>query len=87
MLFDYPIQSDRSRFAIHMAFDRLGIRVVTALRFLPPGGVVRAYELEGDAGLVQLDPRWHQAALRFVEARASSTSSTAPTTCCSCSAW
>jgi hypothetical protein len=49
-----------------MAFDRLGITVVTALRFLPPGGVVRAYELEGDAGLVPLDPRWHQAALRFV---------------------
>jgi len=66
VLFDYPIRSDRSRFAIHMAFDRLGIRVVTALRFLLPGGVVRPYELEGDAGLVQLDPRWHQAALRFV---------------------
>jgi hypothetical protein len=49
-----------------MAFDRLGISVVTALRFLPPGGVVRPYELEGDAGLVPLDPRWHQAVLRFV---------------------
>jgi hypothetical protein len=50
-----------------MAFDRLGIRVVTALRFMPPGGVVRPYELEGDAGLVPLDPRWHQAVLRFIE--------------------
>jgi len=66
VLFDYPIRSDRSHFAIHMAFDRLGITVVTALRFLPPGGVVRPYELEGDAGLVPLDPRWHQAMLRFV---------------------
>ena len=66
VLFDYPIHSDRSRFAIHMAFDRLGIRVVTAVRFMLPDGVVRPYELEGDAGLVQLDPRWHQAALRFV---------------------
>jgi hypothetical protein len=66
VLFDYPIQSDQSHFAIHMAFDRLGIRVVTALRFMPPGGVVRPYELEGDAGLVPLDPRWHQAMLRFV---------------------
>lgn len=66
VLFEYPIQSDRSHFAIHMAFDRLGISVVTALRFLPPGGVVRPYELEGDAGLVPLDPRWHQAVLRFV---------------------
>src|SRR5438132_6043682 len=66
VLFDYPIRSDRSHFAIHMAFDRLAIRVVTALRFIPPGGVVRPYELEGDAGLVPLDPRWLQAALRFV---------------------
>jgi hypothetical protein len=66
VLFEYPIQSDRSHFAIHMAFDRLGIRVVTALRFMPPGNVVRPYELEGDAGLVPLDPRWPQAALRFV---------------------
>lgn len=66
VLFEYPIRSDESHFSIHMAFDRLGIRVVTALRFMPPGGVVRAYELEGDAGLVPLDPRWTQAVLRFV---------------------
>ncbi len=37
------------------------------LRFLPPGGAVRAYEFLGDPGLVHLDPRWYQAALRFVE--------------------
>ena len=67
VLFEYPIQSDQSHFAIHMAFDRLGIRVVTVVRFLPPSGVVRPYELEGDAGLVPLDPRWHQAAWRFVK--------------------
>jgi hypothetical protein len=67
VLFEYPIRSDQSHFSIHMAFDRLGIRVVTALRFMPPGDVVRAYELEGDAGLVPLDPRWSQAVLRFVK--------------------
>ena len=66
VLFEYPIQSDRSYFSIHAAFDRLALSVVTALRFMPPGGVVRAYELQDDAGLVRLDPRWHQAALRFV---------------------
>ena len=66
VLFEYPIQSDRSRFSIHAAFDRLALRVVTALRFMPPGGIIRAYELEGDAGLVRLDPRWHQATARFV---------------------
>ena len=67
VLFDYPIQSDRSDFSIHPAFERLGLRVVTVLRFMPPTGVVRAFEFISDPGLVRLDPRWHQAALRFVE--------------------
>lgn len=67
VLVEYPIQSDQSHFAIHPAFDRLGLRVVTVVRFLPPSGVVRAFEFAGDPGLVRLDPRWHQAALRFVE--------------------
>ncbi len=66
VLFEYSIRSDRSRFSIDARFDRLAQRVVTALRFLPPEGVSRAFELEGDTGLVRLDPRWHQAALRFV---------------------
>ena len=67
VLFECPIHSDHSNFSIRPAFSRLGIRVVTVLRFLPPNGTVRAFELEGDPGLVRLDPRWHQAALRFVE--------------------
>ena len=67
VLFDYLIQSDRSDFSIHPAFERLGLRVVTVLRFMPPTGVVRAFEFIGDPGLVRLDPRWHQAALRFVQ--------------------
>ena len=29
--------------------------------------MTRAFEFHGDPGLVPLDPRWHQAALRFVE--------------------
>src|SRR6202790_2533286 len=66
VLFDYPIQSDRSEFSIHPGLARLGLRVVTVLRFLPPTGVVRAFEYDGDPGLVRLDPRWYQAALRFV---------------------
>lgn len=65
--FEYPAHSDTSTFSIRPAFARLGLRVVTVLRFLPPGGAVRAFEFEGDPGLVRLDPRWHQAAWRFVE--------------------
>ena len=65
--------STRSRrtareFSIHPRFARLGLQVLTTLRFLPPGGEERAFELHGDPGLVHLDPRWHQAALRFVKA-------------------
>ena len=65
-LLEYPIQSDRSAFSIHAAFDRYGLRVVTGLQFMPPSGASRAFELEGDAGVVRLDPSWYQAALRFV---------------------
>jgi hypothetical protein len=67
VLFEYPIHSDQSNFSIHPGVASLGLRVVTVLRFLPPSGVVRAFEFSGDPGLVALDPRWHQAALRFVE--------------------
>jgi len=67
VLFEYPIHSDRAEFSIHPGFERLGLRVVTVLRFLPPTGVIRAFEFVGDPGLVRIDPRWHQAALRFVE--------------------
>jgi hypothetical protein len=67
VLIDYPIQSDRSDFSIDPRFARLGQRTVTVLRFLLPGGAVRAFEYPGDVGLVRLDPRWYQAALRFVE--------------------
>ncbi|MEO6238026.1 MAG: HupE/UreJ family protein [Vicinamibacterales bacterium] len=66
VLLDYPIQSDRSTFSIRPAFARLGVRVVTALRYQPPAGAERAFELSGNPGLVRLDPRWHQAAWRFV---------------------
>jgi hypothetical protein len=66
VLFEYPIHSDRSKFSIHPGFAGLGVRVVTVLRFMPPGGVVRAFEFPDDPGLVRLDPRWYQAALRFV---------------------
>lgn len=67
VLFEYPISSDRSYFSIDPKWARLGLRVVTALRFLPPGGAVRAFEFIGDPGLVRLDPRWYQASARFVE--------------------
>jgi HupE/UreJ protein len=67
VLFEYPIASDRSRFSIDPRLARLGIRTLTVLRFLPPGGAVRAFEFYGDPGLIQLDPSWRQAAWQFVK--------------------
>ena len=66
VLLEYPIQSDRSRFSIRPRVDRFGMRVSTALRFLAPGGAIRAFEFDGDPGVVYLDPSWYQAAMRFV---------------------
>jgi len=67
VLFEYPIRSDRSLFSIRPRLARLGVRTLTVLRFLPPGGAVRGFEFYGDPGLVRLDPRWHQAAFQFVK--------------------
>ena len=67
VLFEYPIRSDQSRFSIRPGLARLGLRVVTAMRFLPPGGAIRAFEFIGDPGLVRLDPHWYQASLQFVK--------------------
>ena len=77
LLLELPISSERSRFSIEPRLARMGLKVVTTLRYLPPGGAERAYEFHGNPGRVHLDPRWHQAALRFVDRRLPSTSSTA----------
>ncbi len=64
---EYPITSDQSRFAIDPGLRRLALRVTIALRLLTPDGRIRAFELHDDPGMVRLDPRWHQAAARFVD--------------------
>jgi hypothetical protein len=66
VVLEYPIRSEESEFSMLPGFSRLGLRVITVIRFLPPGGEVRAFEFEGDPGRVRFDPRWHQAALGFV---------------------
>ena len=66
VLLEYPIQSDHSEFAVDLRVDRLGGAVNTALRVMPPGGAIRAFDFHGASGIVYLDPRWYQAVLRFV---------------------
>lgn len=66
VLFEYPIHSDQALFSIHARLENLGLRVIDSLRFIAPNGAIRAFELEGNPGLVRLDPRWYQAAARFI---------------------
>ena len=67
VLFEYPIESDQSKFSINPdGWWRLGLRVLTVLRFVPPTGTVRAFEFQEAPGLVRIDPRWYQASLNFI---------------------
>jgi len=63
---EYAIESEWSDFAINPRFARLAQRVSTVMQFIAPRGTARPFSLQGDPGLVRLDPRWHQAAWRFV---------------------
>jgi len=67
VLFEVPIDSDGANFAVDPRLARLGLRTTTVLRFLPAGSAERVFQYIGDPGLVRLDPRWHQAAWRFVQ--------------------
>ncbi|MGB1839679.1 MAG: HupE/UreJ family protein [Longimicrobiales bacterium] len=66
VLLEWPIASETSDFSLASGLNHLGLRTITVLRFLPPGGAERAFQFSGDPGVVRLDPRWHQAAWRFV---------------------
>lgn len=66
VLLEWPISSETSDFTIDAGWAHLGIRTLTVLRFLPPGGSERVFEYTGTEEMLRLDPRWHQAALRFV---------------------
>jgi len=64
---EYPIASETSRFAIDPGLRPLAQRVTIAMQLLMPDGQVRVFELHDDPGRVLLDPRWGQAATRFVQ--------------------
>jgi hypothetical protein len=64
---EVPISSARARFSLEPELAHLGVETVSVVRFLPPDSGVRVFRWEGNPGRVELDPRWHQAFLRFVE--------------------
>ena len=65
VMFEYPIQSDQSDFAIRPGLTRLGLQVNVVLKFLQPGKAERVFDVHADTGIVHLDPRWHQAFYLF----------------------
>ncbi|HEX6308701.1 MAG TPA: HupE/UreJ family protein [Longimicrobiales bacterium] len=67
VMLEFPAVRATADLAIEPAFAHLGLRTATVLRFIPPGGVERVYTWTGNPGVVRLDPRWHHAALHFVE--------------------
>lgn len=65
VLFETPINSDQSDFAIQPGLTRLGLQVNIVLRFQQPGKPERAFDVHAETGIVHLDPRWHQAFYLF----------------------
>jgi hypothetical protein len=65
--YEYPIASDESDFSIRPGLTRLGLKVNVAMRFLPPNGAERAFDVHADVGIVHLDPSWRQAFLLFAK--------------------
>ena len=80
VMLEYPSASAQSRVSISTRFEAAGLRSVTVLRFRTTGASVggegtstgrallveRAFQFHGNSGFVRLDPRWFQAASRFV---------------------
>jgi len=65
--YEYPIASAQSDFSIRPGFTRLGLRVNVTMRFLPPDGPERAFDVHADVGVVHLDPSWRQAFFFFAK--------------------
>jgi hypothetical protein len=61
-----PITDERARFSIDPQLAHLGVSTVSVLHFVTPDGAERVFQYDSNPGLVRLDPRWHQAAARFV---------------------
>ena len=54
------------RFSIDPRFGRLGIRVLTVIRYESPDGDSRMLQLAAEPGRVRLDPNWAQASIHFI---------------------
>ncbi len=63
---NYVINSDQSEFSINSELGRLSNETTSVLRYVLPSGAERVFNYVGNPGLVQLDPSWYQASMRFI---------------------
>jgi hypothetical protein len=66
VLVAYPNLPANAKVSLDANLDRLGLQTHTVLRFLPQGTPERAFNYQGDPGLIQLEPSWWYAFSRFV---------------------
>jgi hypothetical protein len=66
VLMEVPITNARARFSIDPMLAHLGVNTVSVLHFVTADGAERVFQYDSNPGLVRLDPRWYQAAARFV---------------------
>lgn len=66
VLLDVPIHAETSRFTLDPRLAHLGVKTMSVIHFLPPGGEERIFQYTGNPGVVRLDPSWIQAAMTFV---------------------
>jgi hypothetical protein len=66
VLLEVPLTDPNARFSIDARLAHLGVNTVSVVHFVTPDGVERVFQYDGNPGLIRLDPRWHQAAARFV---------------------
>ena len=62
----YLINSEQSEFSIDPRLGRLSDETTSVLRYVLPNGAERVFNYVGNPGEVKLDPRWHQASIRFI---------------------
>jgi hypothetical protein len=63
----YQIEDERSEFTLQPTLGRLGIRTLTQIRYLTPGGDVRGISFTGDPGRVSLDPGFPEVFGQFLQ--------------------
>jgi hypothetical protein len=70
VLLETPLEAagtrERPRFSIDPRFGRLGLRVLTVIRYESPDGDSRVLQLAAEPGRVRLDPNWAQASIHFI---------------------